>query len=81
MDMDKAMALCTALAGSPSLTTVVLWKCRIDDVVALQIVPVLMQIRTIRTINLGQNVLTADGKTFLENNAKAINPFIDLRMF
>lgn len=81
MDLDKALALCTALRDSPSLTTVVLWKCRIDDVVALQVVPVLMQIRTIRTINLGQNVLTADAKTYLENNAKAVNPFIELRMF
>ena len=81
MSMEMAMALCNALKDSPSLTTVVLWKCRLDDVVAAQVVPVLLQIRTIRTINLGQNMLTADGKTFLENNAKAYNPYIELRMF
>ena len=75
------MALVTPLRESKSLTTVVLWKCRLDDYMASHAVEVLLQIPTIRTINLGQNVLTADGKTYLENNAKSINPYIDLRMF
>ena len=74
------MALCNALRTSVSLETVVLWKCRLDDYTASQIVPLLLQLPRIRTFNLGQNVLTADGKTYLENSAKAINPYIDLRM-
>lgn len=81
MGYEGAMALCNALRTSVSLETVVLWKCRLDDYTASQIVPLLLQLPRIRTINLGQNVLTADGKTYLENSAKAINPYIDLRMF
>lgn len=81
MGYEGAMALCNALRTSVSLETVVLWKCRLDDYTASQVVPLLLQLPRIRTINLGQNVLTADGKTYLENSAKAINPYIDLRMF
>jgi len=81
LDYDKLMALCFPLGESRSLQTVILWKCRIDDFMASHAVEHLLQIPTIRVINLGQNLLTADGKTYLENNAKAINPYIDLRMF
>ena len=81
MGYEGAMALCNALRTSASLETVVLWKCRLDDFTASHVVPLLLQLPRIRTINLGQNVLTADGKTFLENSAKAANPYVDLRMF
>jgi len=81
LDYDMAMALVLPLKESRSLSSVILWKCRVDDFMASHIVENLLQIPTIRTINLGQNLLTADGKTYLENNAKAINPYIDLRMF
>ena len=81
LTIETVMSLVNGLRESKSLNTVILWKCRLDDFMASHAVEVLLQIPTIRTINLGQNVLTADGKTYLENNAKAINPYIDLRMF
>ena len=79
--VDCAGALCQALGPSTSLETVMIWKDRIDDFTANEVIRLLSVIPTLRTINLGQNMLTVDGKKYIEERVKCNFPGLEVRMF
>jgi hypothetical protein len=79
---EAAVALADGLRFSRSLVGVALWKCRMDDRTAYEAVVRLADIPTLKTINLGENVLTAPGKAQIEQwVAYSHNPALVVRMF
>ena len=81
MTLECAGALCQGLSVSQTVQTVILWKDRLDDFTAQEAVCLLTAIPTLRTINLGQNMISADCKEYLSNLVTCNFPYLQLRMF
>lgn len=79
---EAGIALADGLKSSRSLVTIAVWKCRVDDRTAYEMVVRLADIPSLKTINLGENVLTEVGKAQIEQwIAYSHNPALVVRMF
>lgn len=81
IDYASGMALADGLSHSGTLQNITLWKDRIDDETGYGIVSFLLRIPTLKMINLGQNVLSIEGKDRIQALVSSYNPSIVLRMF
>ena len=81
IDYAAGMALAEGLSRSTTLENITLWKDRIDNDTGYGIVSYLLRIPTIRTINLGQNTLSIEGKDRIQALVASYNPAIVLKMF